>query len=174
LPRLEQADEQPVRTALAHNPNTPAELLARLASDYSWSAQRIRLAVMRHPNVTPELLELLAGDESVQVRNELARLPHAPPAARRKLLDRALTSAFYSIDQFFHFIAMAHPLTAQRHLGKGPRSPYWMARYALALNPAASGETLAALARDGNALVRAAARHQLDQHTKEGQSATHR
>jgi hypothetical protein len=167
LPALELADEQPVRIALAQNPNTPLELLETLARDYSWSAQRIRLAVIRHPNVTPALLETLASDESIQVRNELARLPHIPATARQKLLDRALTGALYSHDPFFHFIAMASPHTSQRHLEKGGRSPYWRARYALALNPAAPLATLHGLAQDGNIFVRAAARQQLQQRIAE-------
>ncbi|MBA3469886.1 MAG: hypothetical protein H0T53_09605 [Herpetosiphonaceae bacterium] len=171
LPALELADEQAVRIALARNPNTPLELLEKLACDYSFSAIRIRLAVIHHPNVTPAVVEKLASDESIQVRNALVRLPQLPPTARQNLLDRALTSALYSHDPFFHWLAMANPHTNPGHLQKGVRSPYWRARYALANNPAASSATLAILAQEGNVFVRAAARQQLSHHTAEKERA---
>ena len=163
LALLEPDHVQPVRGALAANPNTPVELLAKMAADYSWSALRMRKAIARHPNVTPEILERLATDESIQVRHEVVRNPRTSTYARQQLLERALTVALYSAEEFFHLVALANEYTNSAHLGKCVRSPFWRARYALALNPAAAPETLQALANDGNCFVRAAAQHSLNQ-----------
>ncbi|XSG77265.1 hypothetical protein ACP8Y2_09675 [Herpetosiphon llansteffanensis] len=167
LPRLELDDVQPVRNALALNPNVSAELLATMARDYSWSALRMRKAIAQHPNVTPAILARLATDESIQVRNAVVRNPQTSVTARQQLLDRALTAALYSAHPMFHFIAMANPYTDRQHLGKGLRSPYWYGRYALALNPAVPVEIISALTNDAHCFVRRAAQSQLAQRVKE-------
>lgn len=167
LPRLELDDVQPVRNALALNPNVPAELLATMARDYSWSALRMRKAIAQHPNVTCDILARLATDESIQVRNAVVRNPQTTIEARQQLLDRALTAALYSAHPLFHFIAMANQYTDPQHLSKGVRSPYWYARYALALNPAAPLEIVSSLATDGHCFVRRAAQAALEQRLKE-------
>ncbi len=167
LPHLELDDVQPVRNALALNPNLSAALLATMARDYSWSALRMRKAIARHPNVTPDILARLATDESIQVRNEVANNPQTSLSARQQLLDRALTAALYSAHPMFHFIALANQYTNPQHLSKGLRSPYWYARYGLALNPAVAVEIVTALTNDANCFVRRAAQTALEQRLKE-------
>ncbi|WP_054533948.1 hypothetical protein [Herpetosiphon geysericola] len=167
LSRLELDDVQPVRNALALNPNLPAELLATMARDYSWSALRMRKAIAQHPNVTPDILAHLATDESIQVRNAVVRNQQTTIEARQQLLDRALTAALYSAHPMFHFIAMANQYTDPQHLRKGLRSPYWYARYALALNPAVPIEIVRALTVDAHCFVRRAAQTALEQRVKE-------
>ncbi len=157
LPQLELDDVQAVRIALAHNPHVSAELLAHMARDYSWSAMPMRQAIASHPNVSAATLELLAIDDAIQVRNTVARNPHTPKAALQNLLERALTTALYDNDVFFHVVAMANPYTQPERLNSGIRSPYWEGRYMLARNPAATAAALHALAEDGNCYVRAAA-----------------
>ncbi|MBM7845708.1 hypothetical protein [Herpetosiphon giganteus] len=167
LPRLELDDVQPVRNALALNPNVPAALLATMARDYSWSALRMRKAIAQHPNVTPDILARLATDESIQVRNAVVRNPQTSASARQQLLDRALTAALYSAHPMFHFIAMANQYTNPQHLRKGLRSPYWYARYALALNPAVPLEIISELTNDAHCFVRRAAQTAREQRVKE-------
>ena len=166
MPLLELDDVQPVRAALAANPHTPVELLENMARDYSWTALRIRKAIARHPHVTPQILERLATDESMQVRYEVAHNPKTSAVARRQLLDRALTIAMYSIEPFFNVVAQANQYTDPQHLAKGVRSPFWQARYVLALNPATPLEAVHTLADDGNRYVRAAAHHVLKNHVQ--------
>ena len=55
---------------LARNPNTPPEILARLANDNNWG---VRCRVAYNPNTSPENLERLANDDDYWVSFRVAR-----------------------------------------------------------------------------------------------------
>ena len=90
-----------VRYIVAGNPNTPKEVLAKLATDTLESIRRrvaenprtpvqsliqmaqdpsveVRLSVAENPNTPPEVLEQLAQDDDVDVRYGVAENPHIP------------------------------------------------------------------------------------------------
>jgi len=90
-----------VRYIVAGNPNTPKEVLAKLASDILDNIRRrvaenprtpvatlvqmacdpnvdVRLSVAENPNTPPEVLEQLAHDDNVDVRYGVAENPHIP------------------------------------------------------------------------------------------------
>jgi len=65
-----------IREAVAKNPNTPPDALARLSEDGSGN---IREAVARNHNTPPDILSRLAGDKSESVRVEVDQNPNTPP-----------------------------------------------------------------------------------------------
>jgi hypothetical protein len=90
-----------VRYIVAGNPNTPKEVLAKLANDVLESIRRrvaenprtpvtslvamardpdvdVRLSVAENANTPAEILEQLANDDSVDVRYGVAENPHIP------------------------------------------------------------------------------------------------
>lgn len=90
-----------VRYIVAGNPNTPKEVLAKLANDVLESIRRrvaenprtpvtslvamardpdvdVRLSVAENPNTPPQILEQLANDDCVDVRYGVAENPHIP------------------------------------------------------------------------------------------------
>jgi len=90
-----------VRRVVAGNPNTPKQVLARLAEDGLPSIRQrvaenpkttveslmklskdehpdVRLAVAENANTPPEILSTLATDEDVDVRYGVAENPHMP------------------------------------------------------------------------------------------------
>jgi hypothetical protein len=154
---LAEDEARIVRRAVAENANATAKILAVLAKDYSWSNEAVRLAVVRHPNVSVDTLEYLAGDRSARVRQAVLAHPSAPAQARERILLAALEHCQMLSEPLYQTIALAHPLTPAEKLAARVYSTEWVERYAIARNPAAPGEALAALAQDGNRLVRAAA-----------------
>jgi hypothetical protein len=64
---------------LATNPNTPSEILERLANDNNWC---VRSGVVRNPNTPPETLERMANDEDSCVRYWVTFNPNTPQYIR--------------------------------------------------------------------------------------------
>lgn len=99
-----------VRYIVAGNPNTPKEVLAKLASDVLENVRRrvadnprtpvgalmqlahdpsidVRLSVAENPNTPPAVLEQLAADDCVDVRYGVAENPHIPEEFLRTLAE---------------------------------------------------------------------------------------
>ena len=64
-----------IRRHVAENPRTPKDVLTRLAGDPDLD---VRLAVAENSNTPPETLSLLASDNDVDVRYGVAENPHMP------------------------------------------------------------------------------------------------
>jgi len=64
-----------IRRRVAENPRTPLDVLTQLAQDRD---SDVRLAVAENPNTPPEILGMLSEDEDVDVRYGVAENPHMP------------------------------------------------------------------------------------------------
>lgn len=75
LAKLANDIREPIRRRVAENPRTPLATLLQLAADPSIE---VRLSVAENPNAPPEVLEQLAHDDDVDVRYGVAENPHIP------------------------------------------------------------------------------------------------
>lgn len=82
LARLAKDPKVTVRRAVAWNPNTPPEVLAQLARD---SNVGVRSGAARNPSTPSTTLIRLVRDPSKTVRYEVAWNPNAPPEALAQL-----------------------------------------------------------------------------------------
>lgn len=82
LARLAEDRLPGIRRRVAENPRTPLEALSRLATD---ADSDVRLAVAENPNTPPEILATLSEDENVDVRYGVAENPHMPEEILLKL-----------------------------------------------------------------------------------------
>ena len=148
-----------VYEALAGNPSTPAAVLVELAADRKALATGARRAVATNPGAPPEALALLADEYyALDIPLLLAAHGNLPPEQRERLAATALERAREGADPLHRAVALARADAPAALLLARARSPHWVERLAVALNPAAPAEARAALVHDGNRLVRAAAR----------------
>ncbi len=77
LLRLAEDANVSIRRAVAENPRTPIEVLKKLVFDPD---SEVRMAVAENKNSPAEILALLARDENVDVRYGVAESPHMPEA----------------------------------------------------------------------------------------------
>lgn len=70
-----ELDELHIRRIVAANPNTPKDVLERLAKD---SAGLVRRHVAENPHTAPEVLKLLAYDQEQEVRLAVAENSSTP------------------------------------------------------------------------------------------------
>ena len=75
LTRLAEDTNEAIRRAVAENPKTPVEMLKQLAFD---NHPEVRLAVAENSHTPKETLSLLANDENADVRYGVAENPHMP------------------------------------------------------------------------------------------------
>ncbi len=75
LARLASDPLPTIRRRVAENPKTPTEVLVALAGD---AHAEVRLAVAENGNTPPEVLSGLAGDQDLDVRFGVAENPHMP------------------------------------------------------------------------------------------------
>jgi hypothetical protein len=75
LTRLATDEEAAIRRCVAVNPKTPIDVLRCLATDKS---SEVRLAITENPNAPTEVLVSLATDFDVDVRYGVAENPHMP------------------------------------------------------------------------------------------------
>lgn len=156
-----------VRLAAARHPDTPPAALADLAGD---ADEEVRLSVARRdvprrPRPPAPVRE--TAPPPAHVRGA-PRVVDAQEAGRAlddaaKVVDRSFgTSGWLTIAA-----VLASPNVSAQYLAGGVTGTFWPCRLAVARNPAAfllalerpeAGDALARLARDGNRLVRAAAR----------------
>ncbi len=147
-----------VRLGVAENPNTPSSLLELLAIDQD---NEVVVAVATHANTSFNILEQLAiigkPDNQIKQAAVLALVNRFPDRVSKVLAD-CITS-FTPI--FTRLLIFLHPSTPSEILAKNINSTSWLERYAIAQNPNTPSEIRAALARDGNRVVRAAAKGEL-------------
>jgi hypothetical protein len=157
--REDRLDNDPaVYRAIAAELRAPPDLLVELARNQIALFTGVRRAVARNPSAPPAALELLADElYAADIRLHLAAHANLGPAQRQKMVEASLDAALGAGDPLYRAIALSHPAAHPRALALAERSPHWLERLALALNPAVSSEALARLAADGNRLVRAAA-----------------
>jgi hypothetical protein len=75
LMRLAEDHSTYVRRTVAHNPRSPVEVLSKLALDRDIE---VRLAVAENANTSEKTLGILAHDEDADVRYGLSENPHLP------------------------------------------------------------------------------------------------
>ncbi|MEO1762449.1 MAG: hypothetical protein AAFR83_10835 [Cyanobacteria bacterium J06629_18] len=144
-----------VRLGVAENPNTPSSLLELLAVDKD---DAIVIAVANNPNTSVNILEQLAilGKLDNQIKQAaLKALINRFPEKISKILADCITS-FTPI--FTRLLVFLHPSTPSEILTQNVYSSSWLERYAIAQNPNTPTEIRAILTRDGNRVVRAAAK----------------
>lgn len=90
-----------VQVAVAWNPRTPANALARLAA----GALEVKAGVAQNPSASPALLNELASHPEVVVRSAAATNPRLP------LL-------------LLHRLALDSDPRVRRHVARNPRTPY--------------------------------------------------
>jgi pentose-5-phosphate-3-epimerase len=175
------------RKLVACHPGAPPALLAQLATDEFWT---VRQAVASNPATSPGVLESLAADADLDVRKAVASNPSTPQAALQVLLedvdatvkraalghlnlDRGLRKlrcqaviarCARSRESLNRMVGLSHPETPVSELMKqrNLRSPIWLERLALVMNPNLPQAGLARLAGDAHQLVRAVARSRLE------------
>ncbi|WP_201352204.1 hypothetical protein [Hydrogenimonas urashimensis] len=83
LVELSKVEDMGSRWAVAKNPHTPAEVLAKLAGD---EVNLVRALVATNPNTPATVLQSLFGDEKI-VRDGLSGNPTTPPKLLKILAD---------------------------------------------------------------------------------------
>lgn len=169
-----------VLRALSLNPNAPPQLRERIVADQTWISVGARVALLANPSLAPELVARLADDISGEVRRAVLFHPAAPPAFLADYLaeaqptysgSQATLAAWLSVNlpanppnllaqpagALYRLVALSHPHTPPAALARAVTSLDWLERLAVARHPAAPSAARAALAADGNRLVRAAA-----------------
>lgn len=179
LEQLAQAPQPKVRQAVAQNSNTPISTLEKLARDEDGN---VRMNVASKINLSPETLEELAVEKSFNLVRRNAMLnPSLPKEAVERILcgeyatdylklnpdflsrhpdSKARVINYYAKSESFwvRFIALHQPQISQELLQEKSLSIYWLERLAVAQNSQAAQKILNHLAKDGNQLVRAAAK----------------
>ncbi|MBV6628285.1 MAG: hypothetical protein KI793_36090 [Rivularia sp. (in: Bacteria)] len=144
-----------VRLGVAENPHTPSSLLELLAID---KYDEVVVAVASHPNTSLNILEQLAtlGKPDNQIKQAAAKalINRFPDKIGKNLAD-CITS-FTPI--FTRLLVFLNPSTPKETLAQNIYSSSWLERYAIAQNPNTPLDIRAALTRDGNRVVRAAAK----------------
>ena len=79
-------DSKWARKEVARNPNASLEVLEELSGDETeHQNEMLGYYIAKHPNTTPELLQQLASSESIVTRNAVAQIPLTPVAALKQL-----------------------------------------------------------------------------------------
>ncbi|MDY6803672.1 MAG: hypothetical protein SXA11_07685 [Cyanobacteriota bacterium] len=152
-----------VRKALAANPQIPYAVLLRLWRDRSFL---VRTAVATNPKAPLSILEEglseLLGDRTVDVKPVLLRYLREKPEGLPVLLELIFKEISTEPSDLNPTIALLHPQMPPEVLAENGRSLVWPERCAIAQNPNTPIETLQVLAADGNRIVRAAAKENLE------------
>jgi hypothetical protein len=128
---------------LAHNPNTPVELLKILATDkYSW----VRYWVAKHPNTHVETLKVLATYNHYSVRSWVAKHPNTPVEILKVLATDENWNVRSGVAQ--------NPNTPVETLKVLATDEDYSVRCWVAVNPNTPVEILKVLATDKNYAVR--------------------
>ena len=146
-----------VRLGVAENPHTPSSLLELLAVDKD---DKIVIAVAANPNTSLNILEQLAilGKPDNQIKQAAVKaLINRFPDKLSQVLADCITS-FTPI--FTRLLVFLHPSTPSEILAQNFHSSSWLERYAIAQNPNTPTNVRSTLTRDGNRVVRAAARNE--------------
>lgn len=156
-----------VRLAVARHPDSPAALLAALGVP----DMEVAYALATHPNAGRALLASLARNGNVSLRRLTLRHPLFPaaelPAVRERVLEDIRQRSHNSpLAYFLSLISSDTRPQELRRLVQSRDTSYekdaWRWRLAAAIGlPASDAWYLETLAKDGNRLVRAAARGRL-------------
>jgi hypothetical protein len=171
LELLAQNQDSKVREHVAQNPNTSDYLLELLAKD---KAVDVRCSVAQNPKISKELLKQLLSDRTwkvclVAMRTYSSQNPEALPALLEYQLTRQSQTLNLGWDNCFidsttsliRLIMLLHPQVSGKALAENSRSLAWLERYAIAQHPNTPPDTLHILVKDGNRIVRAAAKANL-------------
>lgn len=146
-----------VRLKVALHPNTPKSVLWRLATD---KHERVRKNLVDNPQIPLDILESLLDDNSCDVSFTAAqRYLQLHPEGLPTVIQQ------YAKDyppSFSRFLMLVHPQNYPETLAAYCRSTMWIERYAIARNHQTAKETLQILAEDGNRIVRATAKENLN------------
>ncbi len=177
LRKAAQTDNSYTLRLVAENPNTPKDLIQKLASGHNLTKNpslsrldiykiQLELESERESN---EALELVTKPTiyydafspiDTQQTFTLQSLPRIYNPSSDDLAT-VLTEYADSDNAFVRFVTLLHPVTPGEILNQGANSASWLERYAVAENQATSLEVRETLARDGNWIVRAAANQRL-------------
>ena len=147
-----------LRLEIAGDPAATAEELTILAADKN---VEIRTRVAAHPNTPDEVLAKLALDAVDGVGATARANPNFRQELEVPMLLAKLTAG--TKPSFSRLLALLRPEVPVASLAKNFRSSSWLERCAIAQNPMTPDSTLQALLEDGNRVVRAAARANLEQ-----------
>lgn len=149
-------------TVLQHvliHPHTPLDLLEKLATDKSYE---IRSGVAKNPSTPIILLQQLANDEDKGVRsiaytnlNKLETSPSYTLEQKKAILNSLANTNEPSLARLAVFLS---DYAKESLLVSNFSSPSWLERYAIAQNKNTPSDILKHLEKDGNQIVRAAAR----------------
>ncbi|GAB4297792.1 MAG: DUF2336 domain-containing protein [Oscillatoriaceae cyanobacterium] len=169
----------------AVNPYTSPDFLATKADD-NYHNERVRQKLALHPNTPQSILWRLATDKDEQVRRNLVDNPRIPLDILKSLLrDHSSTVSLAAVQRYLQlhpeslptviqqsakhyppslsrFLMLVHPQNHPETLAAYCRSPMWIERYAIARHHQTAKETLEILAEDGNRIVRATAKENLN------------
>ncbi|MDM8523208.1 DUF2330 domain-containing protein [Desulfococcaceae bacterium HSG8] len=132
-----------VRTCLAGNPNSPADILKKLTNDH---VPYVRKSVADNPNTSADILIMLARDENSEVRRSVAGNPNSPPD-----ILIMLAKDEYSYVRFFVAGNPNTPADILIMLAKDENSDV---RISVACNPNTPADILIMLPKDENSDVR--------------------
>ncbi len=191
LDKLAQSDSIYVRQSVAGNPSAPVAALLRLADDNDrHSSMPTRVAanpalplealemlaakeddrldegLARHPALPASLIEAIAQRANVHTLDALAQHPNAHRELKARLHDqikRGILDYYVGADTAMQrAVEVSQPDAASKLFNESMESGDWITRLAVARGPVAWPGALQVLARDGNRLVRAAARAALE------------
>lgn len=144
-----------IRFRVARNHNTPINLLESLANE---SNHYIREAVAKNANIPLEMLEKLANDSNLVVRESVSENPHCTLKIKKIIFKNFAKSKTLSFSRLALFLSH---YAASFVLAENSNSISWLERYAIAQNQNTLRDTLEILAQDGNRIVRATAKENL-------------
>ena len=132
-----------VRNSAIKNPNMPIEILTRLANDED---EVVRLYVAENPNTPAEVFSLLEKDKASRVRSYVALNPNTP--------SKVLTRLANDEDEFVRSSVLSNPNTPIELLNLFASDPNSVARMNVAYNFNTPAKTLALLASDEDVWVK--------------------
>lgn len=163
LEKLARHPQYLIRRTVAANPSTPVDVLERLGRGSHSINSIVQALVAAHPNAPFHFVEEFLSSsieangiiELKVVKRFLAEKPDGFP----QLLE--LFAAKFPMFSAKRWLILLHPEVSPRVLVQNCQSLAWLERCAIAKNPNIPTDTLWILAKDGNRIVRAAAREKL-------------
>lgn len=101
LAKLAEYLNDSIRCAVGENPNTPADILSRLAQ----GDENLRISVARNPSISEDIADSLAADPSMFVRQHLS----GNPSISAEVLDRLYAGLRVEYDDTIATRVYQHP-----------------------------------------------------------------
>jgi hypothetical protein len=146
-----RADDRVILSCIAWHQNINVELLERLAENPD---NKVRATVVRNSKTPPDILEKLADDEDEEVRFGILQNPNLTKEDFYRLSRKIYRSDRPSLGIL---LALLDPNVTPSFLIEKADSLIWMERYIVAIHPLTPEHIIQALTKDGNRYVRAAA-----------------